>query len=212
MGFNIRFAEKPQTGSCAFKAPFIYNYYGAIPVGTATTVASPFAPLAANPLTGVLGTTHFATDGCDDLILRVAHYDNGDNQACDTCPPPSTSTPTVVNSYIYIPKGSSMDIPGYIVDYSFVHVPSAEWTGDAESDYALAGTTNADGAVIGVTSDTTILYVASCREINPCCLLPDVTVGAVTVPGDVPYIEGKPPVAGEEPPVFPTKGREAKKG
>lgn len=182
MAFNIKFAAKPSGGKpCAFKAPFIYNYSGSLPAET-DTLAAAWDPTATVALPGVLGDTTFAHGGCDDMILKVEHFDDGDVQACDSCPAPSTSTPTTVESYIYLPSGSSLDVPGYIVDFELVHVPIDLWTGDPEADYALAAT----------TVDVNSIYVASCREINPCCVVPDVlNSDAVTVPGDEAYLLSK---------------------
>lgn len=182
MSFNIKFRAPSSPGTaCAFKAPFIYNYSGSLDPAI-DTAATPWAPTTATPLPSVLGDTHFAHQGCDDFILKVEHYDDGDNQACDSCPAPSTSTPTTVESFIYLPSGSSFDVPGYIVDYELVHVPQSVWTGDPEADYALAGT----------TVDTNSIYVASCRAIDPCCVVPDVVnADAVTVPGDVAFLQAK---------------------
>lgn len=194
MAFNIKFPQKPSAaGSCSFKASALYNTFVSVPVGTDTSVA-PIDPTAVNPLPVVLGDTHFAADGCDDFIIKVEQYDDGDNQKCDSCPAPSTATPVNIEHYIYLPAGSSLDIPGYIVDFEFVTVPKSLWTGDAEADYALAG----------VTTDVDSIYVASCRKITPCCTVPDVTNNdGNIVPGDVTYLEGK---GGS----FPAKGKTAK--
>lgn len=181
MPFNIKFKQPAAPGSaCAFKAPFIYNWAGSVDAGTDTS-ATPVDPTATVALPGVLGDTHFAHDGCDDWILKVEHYDDGDNQACDSCPAPAGSTPALIESFIYLPSGSSVDVPGFIVDYDLVAVPKADWTGDPEADYALAGT----------TVDVNSFYVASCRKIDPCCVVPPVVNGdGVTVPGDEGYIGG----------------------
>lgn len=193
MGFEIKFPKKPDTGKCGASAPLIYNWTGTLAAGTPTTVAAPFDPPALAPLPGTLGETHFATDGCDDLILRVVHYDDAD-PTCDNCPAPTTVLPNFVESFVYIPRGTSLDLPGYIVDYDFVNVPATLWTGNPAVDYALAGTLDGDGNPIGVTVGDTLMYVASCRAINKCCLLPEVTIPEATpivIPSDEDYLTAR---------------------
>ena len=182
MAWNIKFPQKPATaGACSFKTSALYNTFVKIDPETDTTTA--INPTLVNPLPVVLGETYFALDGCDDFILKVEQYDNGGGAECSTCPAPSTAVAANVEHYIYLPKGSSVDIPGFIVDYELVAVPSDLWTGVPETDYALAT----------LTSDSVNkVYVASCRVIDTCCLVPDVTnLDGTLVPGDATYISDK---------------------
>lgn len=182
MAFNIKFPQKPSAaGSCSFKASALYNTYVSVPKGTDTAIA-PIDPTSSSPLPVVLGDTHFAANGCDDFIVKIEQYDDGDTQKCDSCPAPSTAVPVNIEHYVYLPAGSSIDLPGYIIDYELVAVPRNLWTGDAEADYTLAG----------VTSDDDSIYIASCRAITPCCTVPNVTNNdGVVVPGDESYLGGK---------------------
>lgn len=160
MAFNIKLKPQADTGSCAWKQSVDYNTWQTFDPAT----ASPIDVVAALPLTNPLGTTTFATQGCDNTVVRYEQYESSDT-TCSNCPSAPADEPVLVVKYAYIPAGSSIDVHGLVTDFDFAAI--ADNTGDPAADYAAA---------VPTTGELQI-YVASCREVDPCCAAPEITNG-----------------------------------
>lgn len=183
MAFNIKLKSKPSTDSCSYNSTVNYNTWQVFPAGTDTTTATgaPISVLAANALTNPLGDVTIATEGCDDVVVRFETYESADT-TCTNCPPATSFVPQLVVDYAYIPAGSSITLPGIITDFDFVVIDAS--TGVPADDYAVGASTRDDFQV----------YVASCREVDICCPVPDITNGqGVALEGDLARIASLTP-------------------